>query len=86
MRCLTLLAVDDTIAELSDALDELQVSDHTYFIYSSDRKSHRDASVPTDTRVIFADSSLQLAVVSTDGYNLGHHRLPDNKFNSYLHD
>ena len=38
MRCLTLLAVDDTVAELSDALDELQVSDHTYFVYSSDRK------------------------------------------------
>ena len=23
---------------------------------------------------------------SDHGYNLGHHRLPDNKFNSYLHD
>ena len=24
--------------------------------------------------------------VAADGYNLGHHRLPDNKFNSYMHD
>ena len=57
MRCLTLLAVDDTVAELSAALDRLGLTHNTYFIYSSDH-----------------------------GYNLGHHRLPDNKFNSYLHD
>ena len=46
-----------TVAEISNALDDLKVAEHTYFIYSSDH-----------------------------GYNLGHHRLPDNKFNSYLHD
>ena len=57
MRCLTLLGVDDTVAELSAVLDELGVADSTYFIFSSDH-----------------------------GYNLGHHRLPDNKFNSYMHD
>ena len=38
MRCLTLLGVDDTVAELSAALDELGVADNTYFIYTSDRK------------------------------------------------
>ena len=57
MRCLTLLGVDDTVAEISAELDALGVSDNTYLLYSSDH-----------------------------GYNLGHHRLPDNKFNSYLHD
>jgi N-acetylglucosamine-6-sulfatase len=37
MRCLTLLAVDDTVAELAEALDDLGVAEQTYFIYSSDR-------------------------------------------------
>jgi N-acetylglucosamine-6-sulfatase len=58
MRCLTLLAVDDTVAELHEAVEkELKIADRTFFIFTSDH-----------------------------GYNMGHHRLPDNKFNSYLHD
>lgn len=48
MRCLTLLAVDDTVAELSEALDALQIADHTYFVYSSDREASKPSLTSAD--------------------------------------
>lgn len=62
MRCLTLLAVDDTVAELAGALDELQVSNHTYFVYSSDRKSRHAAK-----RIFVRLESSYLIYLLTDG-------------------
>merc|ERR1712232_415729 len=56
LRCGTLLGVDDTVAELSNGIDQLGISNKTYFFFTSDH-----------------------------GYNKGNHRLPDNKFNSYMH-
>ena len=32
LRCGTLLAVDDTVAELSQALDDLHIANNTYFV------------------------------------------------------
>ena len=59
-------------------LARLAVTDEELDLYAGQLSAVLDElGVADSTYFIFS---------SDHGYNLGHHRLPDNKFNSYMHD
>ena len=77
-RCL--LSVDDAVAAYVSLLDELKLTNSTYMIITSDHGNMPSlSSIPSSVHLMYA------ILRSSQGYNLGQHRLPSCKLNVYDH-